>query len=469
MRLIKSDPLIVAMTDNQVFIQEDTEIQLLNNINNKTMYNDWVLTPIQYSVPRTVVIHKLTFSYIESFRRFKGMHLKGVYYNRIDNCWTEMKSEINTSNDTITITVPLGVECFGFIINTAWYSSFTQNLADEYPLWTAVKNETDSVGQQFLNFFGLTIEEVTDWIKWTQEQKYVDSLDINQIDYAFFYEIPFSVEFANENYPFKVFDLSGIELNEMYSIREFFDNYKNRGYMLDVENRKIFTRRDYGNLKVIQGNEEITLFKKMHHIWNSIDEMALLFGIMRIEGESNRNLQQRILEVFKYPSGAHEMGLIYGMARELLLMQRVIWTDDTKDFYIKSNGRYVLPKSIHIDHKPIGKYVLDSDVIFYDNGDIRIKSLSKFEEHIVTFVKDIKMYELHDKNNEELRDIMFREDGQASAKLLKWTDEIKQVSPIMWDQTRWDKNYWDTVDKKATGLGYIPNQWDSDLDMWEDK
>lgn len=468
MKLLSITPANPTIKESEFLSFEDDPITLSDGIENPSMYNNWSLTTIQFTIDTTTVRHEAIFSYSESMRSFKARHTKAVYYNKTESSWVEMKTVIDETNERIIITIPLGVEVVGFIQNNAWYSTFTQQLADEYPIWTAIRTDTKSVGQQFLNFFGLTLEEVQDWIKWVQEQKYVETLDIHQIDFAYIYDIPYNIELENTDNPYTVYDSVGRALGEIYTIREFFNRYKERGYMIDMENRKLFTRRDYGNLKITQFGNEYTLQQKLHHIWNSVDEMALLFGIQRVSGESNKNLRERILDVFRYPAGVHKTGLIYGIARELLLMNRIIWKDDTKDFYIKTNGDYIIPETLHIDHKSIESYGDSIDVTFYQNGDLLIKKMSKLEEHVITFVKNIHMHEFYNKTDEELYDMMFQDNGKASPKLLKWVNEIRQVSPIMWDQTRWDRNYWDTVDKKATGLGYIPNQWDSTLDAWED-
>lgn len=466
MEVIRVKPTNNTINDTNIFFYNDAEIQLMNEQKNKSMYMNYELTPIQFSVERLKEVTEIVLNYKSSFRDFKARHIIGLYFDEVTQKWNEVKTSINEKDGLIQIVLPENTELFSFALNKAWYSDFTMKVAKEYPLWTEIKNNKESIGQQFLNFFGIEIEEIHDWINWSKEQKYVDTLDIYQVDYVFMYELPFDLELDQE---FAIKTSEGQELNEIESSRKFLERYKDRGFVYDIENRKILTRRNYGNLYLEYAGKMVSLQQQFHHIWNSIDEMALLFGIMRVEGESNKNLQQRIKEVFKYPSGSHKMGVLYGIARDLLLMNRKVWKNDYTDFYIKVNGQYIEKESIHIDHKPLSYYKDRIQVDFYSNGDIRIRAMKTGEAHTINFIKGISFYELHDKQNEELNRMMFNSDGQASNKLFKWINEIKQISPIMWDQTQWDKNYWDTVNKESTGLGYVPNQWDSTLDAWSDK
>lgn len=466
MEVIRVKPTNDTINDTNIFFYNDAEIQLMNEQKNKSMYTNYELTPIQFSVERLKKETEIVLNYKSSFRDFKARHIIGLYFDEVTQKWNEVKTLINEKDGLIQIVLPENTELFSFALNKAWYSDFTMKVAKEYPLWTEIKNNKESIGQQFLNFFGIEIEEIHDWINWSKEQKYVDTLDVYQVDYVFMYELPFDLELDQE---FAIKTSEGQELNEIESSRKFLERYKDRGFVYDIENRKILTRRNYGNLYVEYAGKMVSLQQQFHHIWNSIDEMALLFGIMRVEGESNKNLQQRIKEVFKYPSGSHKMGVLYGIARDLLLMNRKVWKNDYNDFYIKVNGQYIEKESIHIDHKPLSYYKDRIQVDFYSNGDIRIRAMKTGETHTINFIKGISFYELYDKDNEELNRMMFNSDGQASNKLFKWINEIKQISPIMWDQTQWDKNYWDTVNKESTGLGYVPNQWDSTLDAWSDK
>lgn len=467
MRLINVLPANQSIIENEEILYQDFSIELEDNLQNDSMYNNWNFINIQYSINVTTTQYKATFSTAESMRPFKAKHLVGIYFDPQNAKWKVMRTIFSEEKETISIEIPLGVTTFGFALNTAWYSSFTQNLANEYPIWTRIRQDVTSIGQQFLNFFGLTFEEAIDWINWTQEQKYVETLDIHQIDWAFIYDVPLAINMESIDEHFHIYDVAGKELDEIYTIRTFLDRFEERGYLVDIENRKLLTRRDYGTLTIKQGAVTLDLPQQLHHIWNSVDEMALLFGILRENGETNENLRERTLDVFRYPAGAHKLGLYYGVARDLLLMNRVIWKDDACDFYIRVNGHHIISETLSINHIHVSKYD-NLDVTYYNNGDIRIKALNTGKEHTITFLKDMTLHELYNKEDEVLYDMMFQENGQASPKLLKWTNEIKQVSPIMWDQTRWNKGYWDTVDKKATGLGYIPNQWDSTLDAWED-
>lgn len=446
-------------------IEADKEIRLQEEAINNTLYQQWELLPIQYTVGSTTDTGPFdcVFFYADVLRSYKAKHIQVVYYSKTELKWVALPSTVDEVNGTISASIPRA-STIGFILNSAWYSRFTQQLANEYPLWTHIRQSNESNGQQFLNFFGIELEEVYDWIEWTKEQKYIGTADVYQLGFAYTYDLPLYVNILNRGTDvYYITDALDHPVPEIQDMHEFFNGLTDKGYMIDVESRKLFTKRAYDPLHFIQGDIHLTLTPQLLHRWNSIDEFALLFGLERKAKESNTDLRERVLDVFRYKAGAHEMGLLYGIARELNLMKRIVWKDDSKHLHLLSSTKPLDFRTLHVDHEPISK----DQYTIYPNGDVSIHALNQGKQHVVTFVCDIELHELHNKDDEELYEMMFQSDGQASLKLLKWVNQIKDVSPIMWDQFRWDVGHWDTIDKKETGLGFIPNRWDASLDPWK--
>lgn len=53
------------------------------------------------------------------------------------------------------------------------------------------------------------------------------------------------------------------------------------------------------------------------HVWNSFDGFGLLASVIRLPGETNISLKERIQDSFSKRGGTHFQGLIYGLNREL--------------------------------------------------------------------------------------------------------------------------------------------------------
>src|SRR5690606_3098845 len=70
------------------------------------------------------------------------------------------------------------------------HTSLTQRMADEYPNWTEIRNNKESNGQLFLNYFGIELETVHEYLEWIQEQKYIHTADLHSYDWIYMYPLP---------------------------------------------------------------------------------------------------------------------------------------------------------------------------------------------------------------------------------------------------------------------------------------
>lgn len=440
------------------------------------LYERWDMYPVQYIWQQTGTVADvdaiIECSYDGVIENFKARNSRIAYKLAGENAWHTAHTTIDEMNKLLIARVPIEAERVSFAYNTAWYSKFTQRLANEYPVWTHARNSKNSNAQQFLNFFGLTLEEVEAWIQWTQRQKYIQTADLKQIDYAFVYKIPDTIDI---NQPFSLIEaFEGTELKEIESMHHFMQNVTYPGYVIDREQRQFFTRVAYGFLEIEQGSVEASLEPSMHHIWNTFDEFGLLLDVHRLPNETNEDFKERILDVFRYPAGAHYLGLIYGISRETNQLKRILWEDDTKPLYVKVNNKRILHETIHLDHKPISEYTYEDEfgydqplIKVYNNGDFELQPTDTGLARTVTLVMDLFLFQLYDKDNDEVYPILFQEDGQATNKLRHWVKQINQIAPSMWGHTRWDIHYWDNISDDGVGLGFIPNQYDNGLDAWK--
>lgn len=443
---------------------------------NAPLYERWDMYPIQYkweqSAPVSAVSAVVEFSYDGVIESFKAKQSRVAYKLADEDAWHTVHTTVDEVGRLLMARLPVDAERISFAYNTAWYSKFTQHLANEYPVWTHARNSRKSNAQQFLNFFGITLEEVEAWIHWTRRQKYIETADLKQIDYAYVYKIPEEVDLDK---PFKVSEIfEGVELQQILRTHDFMRNVTQPGYMLDKKEHQLFTRIAYGFLDIEQDDFEESMEPQMHHIWNTFDEFGLLLDVHRLPNESNEDLKERILDVFRYPAGANYLGLIYSITRETNKMKRIIWEDDSKPLYIKVNNKRVLHETVHLDHRPIEQYTYEDEfeisrpmMKVFDNGDIELHPENTGRSRMVTLVTDLFLFQLYDKENDEVYPILFEDNEQATDKLRHWVNQINQIAPSMWGYTRWDINYWDNIDEKGTGLGFIPNQYDSELDAWK--
>ncbi|WP_410988516.1 low copy number virion structural protein [Bacillus cereus] len=441
---------------------------------NQPMYNDYQPTYLQFHLSSETTLQSINMKikYANRLTRAQVRYCKVCKYDEKKKEWHTIKHSIDKKDKTINVSLQsTGSYCV--FVNHYWYSTFTQRLADEYPLWSKIRQDSKSTGQQFLNFFGMELEDIKDYLDWVQEQKYINTADIHTLDWVQLYKIPNikpsdNIKLVTKN--------NHIEIPVLETLKEFFYNDRNQGGIIDYREMNLYTVQKYGDilLQIIKDDNktEVAITPIDYHIWNTFDEFGLLLGVQRMHLEKNLDFKERILDVFRYPAGSHDIGLTNGIARELNLIQRkdrsnkkLIWKDDSKDFLLKNkSGKYIDTRTLRIDNQPLQPKQFHMD----EYSNIRIFALNTGKEHEISFIYGIKKYQLYDKNDEEFHKILFESDGQATPTLLNWVEYINTVAPVMWDHFKWDEGYWDTIDKQLTGLGYIPNMWDSNIDIWKD-
>jgi hypothetical protein len=439
---------------------------------NSTEYTDYRPTRLQFHLTSATVQQtiQVKIKYANRLSRTHAKHAVICQYDVARNQWVILKHTLNTVDRTLDFTTSkVGVYCV--FINHYWYSELTQRLADEYPNWTKIRQSQGSTGQLFLNYFGMELETVMDYLDWIREQKYIGTADLTALDWVKMYQLPEVLKTDTLNL------YSGArEIPVLESLKDFFFNESNAGGIVDYQDMRLYCSKKYGDLKLVITRSGLTtehiLTPLDYHIWNTFDEFGMLLGVKRLHLEKNADFKERILDVFRYPSGTHDIGLTNGIARELGLVQRkdkfgkkLIWEDDTKDFYLKNtSGKVIDIRTLRVDNKKLEPSQYKVDAV----GGIRIYAMRTLAPHEISFIYGIEKYQLYDKGDESLRRMMYQEDGQATPTLLTWVEYINTVAPVMWDRFRWDEGFWDTIDKQLTGLGYVPNIWDSNIDVWKD-
>lgn len=362
-------------------------------------------------------------------------------------------------------------QSYAIFTNEYWYSMFTQEIANEYPRWTQIRRSNKSVGQQFLNFFGMQIEELDEWLTWILDQKFINTADTHVLDWIYSHQLV-DVDQSDQVFVFNQLESGTERVPIAETLNEFFFHKGISNGIIDYDENILYTHERYSNLKalIIRGDEEreVVLKPSPFHVWNAFDEFGLLLNLKRNYLEKNAVFKERILDVFRYPSNASREGLKNGIARELNMISRTkesYWENDFEPFLIHNkSGVPIDLNSLKVDYEKI-----DEDAYqVIDKQHILIKPLRLGRPHTVSFIQGILTYELHNKKDEELYQMTFKDNGRATGRLMKWASYINSVAPIMWDHFRWDEAYWDTVSKELSGTGFIPNMWDASLDRWKE-
>jgi hypothetical protein len=436
------------LQDAHVFVEQDT-------------YERYIPTPVQFDLQSDTKVQSIQVSipYANLLTVAEAKYCRICMYDGISQ-WrilpTTMDEEQQILQATATSIGPIGL-----FLNDYWYAGYTQHFADEFPIWTLIRQSKESMGQRFLNFFSMVLEQYTDELREIKAQKFLDTIDVQQLDWVYVYELP-AIQPEDDVVLYQGDQVIPI----LPTIRDFFYNKEDGGGIMDTDNKRFYSRRFYdafrGEIQNFNHRLGFSSSGLPHPIWNAFDEFALLFNVKRLHREPNASLKERIKDVFRYPANSGDQGLTHALARELNLIQRIQWKNDHKNLYLKGQG--IDPQTVRVDGQPLPPNMFTVD----EYGFILIQAFQEGKEHTVSFIKNIQKFQLHDKSDEDLYRMIFQEDGQASETLHQWVDYIKKVAPVMWGSFNWDEGYWDTISKDLTGLGYIPNLWDSDISVWKD-
>lgn len=444
-------------------------------------YKDYRFTDLIYTArlkegPAKIEVNLL---YAHNLSTIQARYASVFYYNR--GKWIEADTEIDEDEKLLKALISTkGLldekeMIFAIFFNHYWYSPYTKVLAEAFPTWSHLHKDKNSNGQRFLNFFGMEMEELKEHFDWINRQHFIGKVDITQVDWVYAYVNKGPI--PNNSVPYMQGVNKKIPVKVLEGVKDFDYNTANEGVLIDYDKGLVYTQYEYNTLYIdLEDGTSIALEKRLHQIWNTFDEFGTLLGVTRHFGEKNYRFIERILDVFRYPSNTSDIGLTHGIARDLDMIQRwrkdshnedieLLWQDDTHPLLIRNKSGMLLDhRTLRVDGKEIENghgYTVDK------NNNILINPRNEYKPHRISIVQGVEKYELHNREDVELHALMFEENGLATARFESWVQYIRKIAPVMWDDFQWDKGYWDTINKELTGIGYVPNHWDSNIDKWK--
>lgn len=209
---------------------------------------------------------------------------------------------------------------------------FTRNLMAKFPSWMKMSKDPDSVGAKFLDVFGLTFQEFEEEMNYVVQNFYVETADIEMVDIL--YRIPLTEEvvtdFTKGNEPkITIHDQDGYveDVGNVFSVRHLYD--RNASLPIALVNREdgyLYLRVDFETIddreqpfQYIEIEDARHYSVEFHHVWNAFDEFAFMLGLNRLQLETNEELKERILDVFRNPGSNTHEGIKNGLTRELSL------------------------------------------------------------------------------------------------------------------------------------------------------
>lgn len=355
-------------------------------------------------------------------------------------------------------------------------AEYTKVFTDKMPYWTKIrKNPNESIGQKFLNVFGLEFDDMRYILDYSFEQMFINKMDINYLNRAYKVCIPTSISYKD----IKEVRSNSIILTEVDTLTDFFDitygmydkasNFHKDVYLIDTDREIIYLKYkydvskyfEYGKLTIITNNyDEYTVPIYPHNVWNFFDELGLLLDLPRINEEDNLSYKERLLNVFKYTQNSSKIGFLNAISNELGLRKHIIWENTLEDLIIKDP--MIVINEIKIDND----FINEEDTVFINNdGYVVLKHTEGYFENVdVTYTTGIELHSLNDEKDYKLKSELYNLDSTATPLLKKYFKDIHSISPIVWGEFVWDKAYWNITDKDVGGIAYIPNLLDAKIE-----
>lgn len=356
------------------------------------------------------------------------------------------------------------------------FAKYTEKIRSMLPFWFQMKKQPrDSLGMQFLNVFGMQLDDIEKILKYAYEQTKIDTLDNNFVDIVYKANIPTYIE---------TFDISfvgtqSVAIVKTESLYEFFGleyNYEINDvikqpnyYFIDEDRKIIYVREPFdksndfpcGKVFINYRGGNINIPLTIHHVWNFFDEFGALLGCPRLIAETNNEYKLRLLDVFKNPANSTKVGLANGIARELGIRKVINWKNDGRDLIIEDP--MVIVNSIKKHNVNVSIDSIDVDA----NGFLILHS-DPFDtdEYIeVSYICGLEMNSLVNKHNNKFSNELYNADGSPTELLLYYIDLIKENSSILWNDFSYDESLWikNSNEFNSGHFAFIPTRFDANI------
>jgi hypothetical protein len=338
------------------------------------------------------------------------------------------------------------------------------------------KQPAESIGLQFLNFFGIQLDEIEYILNYAYKQTRIEDADTKFVDIVYKAILPSYYDMSS----IKIISTKHELLSKADKLYDFFGLGYNYGiidnnimqpdyYFLDIENKIIYVREAYdiddtyesGQITVELKDGTINTFSlSIHHIWNYFDEFGALLSCPRLYGEKNEEYKNRILDVFKNPANSSKKGLANAISRELGMRKHKVWKDTNEDFVIKDS--MVIANLIKVKNE----IVKEEDILYTPEGYLVIKALGTNETYVeVSYISGLEIKALIDHSNNKFSNETYNANGIPKDLMLKYVKNIKNNCSIMWDDFMYNEACWiqNSDEYTVDTFGFIPATYDSNI------
>jgi hypothetical protein len=358
------------------------------------------------------------------------------------------------------------------------FAKYTEKIRSMLPTWFQMKKQpNDSLGLQFLNFFGLELDDIKKMLDYAYKQTKIETIDESFIDIVYKAILPTYFDMTNLvgvstsstslKQTDKLYDFFGLAVN--YDLDEGI--HQPDYYFVDTDRKIIYVREDfdkmadnpYGQIVIhLKDGSTQTMSLALHHVWNFFDEFGALLACPRLFGENNSDYKLRILDVFINPANSTKFGLANGVARELGIREHKVWLSPaTEDFIIKD--KMVIANMIEINGKTV-----DIENVYTDVHGYLVIQKMPYETGVnydISYIRGIEMRALTDHKDNKFSNETYKANGQPTDLMLEYVRNIKNNSSIIWGDFKYNEGMWvkDDTEFEDHAYGFVPATFDSNI------
>ncbi len=381
-------------------------------------------------------------------------------------------------------------------MSTTEFAKYTEKIRSMLPFWFQMKKQpNDSLGLQFLNFFGMEFDDIKKIMEYAYRQTKIDSTDEKFVDIVYRAMLPTyfdMTEFVADDVvkPKKINKAIAvigdtiplIKTDKLYNFFQLHINYELDNaifepdyYFVDMERKILYTRIPFGG-NIEKPNGEISLTLKdgsvqtydlsIHHVWNFFDEFGALLSCPRLYGEKNHEYKQRILDVFRNPANSTKLGIANGISRELGMRVHKTWVDPTEEFIIKE-------KMVLVNEIKVGDEVVDLDDVYVTPEGYIVLNSRAYDTRTnidVSYICGVEIRALTDHTDNKFSNETIKANGMPTDLMLGYVSNIKQNSSVLWNDFKYNEGMWvkdDSEYENKETFGFVPATYDSNIKGFE--
>lgn len=358
-----------------------------------------------------------------------------VKHSAVRNRWERIPSTEENGMHRIKV-VSGGL--FGMTLNVLSESRYVDDAVSTFPGWYAGVTDRNSKLRQLANIPALIFEDITEGLSEVARCARLETLPYDLVSGTYRYEM----DGLDRIEGLTVSSEKDGVVNAVYVTEEPESFYYTQ--LMDVvlhdKGRSVLHRMSDGGELIIQGTidgdpVEKRLTGRWVKVFNEFDEIGLLYGLPRIEGEENVDYYQRIRTIFSHPGDATRYGIMRETARRLGNFQTIRWVSTDKALVITNpEGRAYCTDDVTVDGKVIQTERMP-------DGGFVIPPTKSSTPHEVVFHWGVETYRLGRHRLDETA----RATEQDMESYRMW--ELQ--APVLFGGIRFDRQEWDMVNDES--------------------